>query len=124
MLVLNYLLSNSFNRKFFGAVLVLLPFLFGCSKEKETNLTPLEERGRLVYNTNCISCHNSDPEKPGPLGPEVAGSSLELLSARTLHQSYPAGYKPKRDTHLMPVLPFVEKDLPAIHAYLNLVRKR
>ncbi len=122
MSVLNFLLSNSFIKKWLGAVFVLLPFLLACSKQNETTLSPLEERGRLVYNTNCLSCHNSDPQKPGALGPEVSGASLELLSARILHQSYPPGYKPKRDTHLMPVLPFVEKDLPAIHAYLNSVK--
>jgi len=118
MLVLNSLLS----KKFAGAVLILLPFLFSCAKE-ESNLSPLQERGRLVYNTNCISCHNTDPSKPGSIGPEVAGSSLELLQARALHQTYPKHYKPKRETRLMPALPFVEKDLPALHAYLNLVRK-
>jgi hypothetical protein len=49
----------------------------------------------------------------------VAFSSLELLTARIKYKSYPAGYKPKRETAIMPDLSMLEKDIPAIHAYLN-----
>lgn len=76
-------------------------------------------RGRAVYQSVCIACHNSDPKKAGTLGPEVWGSSLELLQARVVDGTYPAGYTPKRTTHVMQPLPQVQKDLPAIHAYLN-----
>lgn len=98
---------------------MLLPlFLFSCTKETST-LSPLEKRGEAVYTSNCISCHNVDPRQEGSLGPAVAGSSAELIYARVMKQSYPPGYKPKRDSHLMPALPFVEKDIPALEAYLK-----
>jgi mono/diheme cytochrome c family protein len=118
MLVLNSLLSNFKS----GAVFLLPIFFLSCAKD-ERPLSALEQQGKTAYNVNCTSCHNSDPKLPGSIGPEVHGSSLELLTARTMYQSYPPGYRPKRDTHLMPVLPYVQKDLPAIHAYLNLKKE-
>lgn len=93
-------------------------FLLSCSKDEQI-LSSLENQGKNVYNINCTSCHNVDPRQPGSLGPDVAGASVELLKARVMKQSYPQGYQPKRKTRLMPLLPFVEKDIPALHAYLN-----
>jgi mono/diheme cytochrome c family protein len=81
--------------------------------------TALASRGKLVYQTTCIACHSPDPTKPGALGPEVWGSSLELLEARIVRTEYPKGYSPKRSTHVMQALPQVQKDIPALHAYLN-----
>ena len=107
-----------------GAIL-LLPVLLltsmilmpGCNKSKP--LTALESRGKGLYMANCLACHNQDPTLAGSVGPDIAGSSMELLTARVIHRSYPPGYKPKRNSSLMPALPFLEADLPAIHAYLN-----
>lgn len=123
MLELNFLQ----NKKIFWGVLLVLPFFYlsSCSKKEETaSLTPLQERGKIVYQTNCISCHNADPTIAGSLGPDVAGSSLELITARVMKQSYPEGYTPKRSSHLMPLLPYVQKDIPALHAYLNSFSKK
>lgn len=72
-----------------------------------------------IYKLNCIACHNVDPGKDGVAGPALTGSSKELLEARILRAAYPAGYKPKRDTKQMPALPHLEKEIPAISAYLN-----
>jgi mono/diheme cytochrome c family protein len=79
----------------------------------------LAARGRAVYQSSCIACHNADPKKSGSLGPEVWGASLELLQRRILDAEYPAGYVPKRSTHVMQKMPQVQKDIPALHAYLN-----
>jgi mono/diheme cytochrome c family protein len=76
-------------------------------------------RGRVIYQTQCIACHNSDPKKAGALGPDVFGSNLELLEARIMRAQYPEGYKPKRETHTMVPLPHLKADIPAIQAYLN-----
>lgn len=82
-------------------------------------LSPLAEKGKQVYLVNCIACHHpSDPSKDGPVGPAIAGSSLELLRARVLEGKYPEGYKPKRESHLMPPLPQLKNDLEALQAYL------
>lgn len=98
--------------------LLLILLLSGCNKNSKP-LTALESRGKSSYMSNCIACHNPDPRLAGSVGPDIAGSSLELVTARVLHQKYPAGYKPKRTSGLMPALPFLEGDLPALHAYLN-----
>src|SRR5208282_2059166 len=47
------------------------------------------ERGRIVYVTNCVVCHNPNPNLPGTQGPPIAGSSEALLEARVLNLSYP-----------------------------------
>jgi mono/diheme cytochrome c family protein len=102
--------------------------LGACSKKSDAPAAPLSpeaeaaqlvQRGRTVYQTNCVACHASDPSRPGPVGPEIAGSSLELLRARVLTKDYPPGYKPKRPTQVMPPLPHLEKEIPALHAFLN-----
>jgi len=76
------------------------------------------ERGRRVYMTVCISCHNPDPSKDGPIGPAIKGSSRELIEDRVLYQTYPPGYTPKRKTALMPKQPQLAKDIPDLAAYL------
>jgi mono/diheme cytochrome c family protein len=78
----------------------------------------LKDRGRAVYAANCIACHNSDPSLDGGIGPAIAGSSLALLEARIMRNAYPEGYKPKRETSAMIALPYLEKDLDAIAAFL------
>ncbi len=98
------------------AVFALALGLAACSTEK---LSPEAERGRQVYLSSCIACHNADPAAPGPVGPEIKGSSLELLEAKLLRGTYPPTYKPKRPTSVMPPQTQVEKDIPALAAYLK-----
>jgi mono/diheme cytochrome c family protein len=76
-------------------------------------------KGRQSYLSNCIACHNPDPKLDGALGPGVAGASLPLLEARVMRAEYPEGYKPKRDTRSMVAMPFLEKQIPALAAYLE-----
>jgi len=112
------------NLIFILGAIVLLPVLFlSCQKDNSPELSALEAHGKALYTANCTACHNPDPRYAGSIGPDIAGSSLELLTARVIHQSYPPGYTPKRKTGQMPMLPFLEKDLPAIHAYLNSFKK-
>ena len=75
-------------------------------------------RGRQVYLSSCIACHNADPAKEGALGPPVAGASLDLLAARVLRGEYPDGYVPKRNSAAMVAMPFLEKQIPALAAFL------
>ncbi len=79
------------------------------------------KRGRAVYLGNCVACHNQNPKLAGPIGPAVAGSSLELLEAKVLRNEYPPGYTPARTTKAMVPLPHLEADLPALAAYLGSV---
>jgi mono/diheme cytochrome c family protein len=98
------------------AVVTLSLGLAACNTEK---LSPEAERGRQVYLGSCTACHNADPGSPGPVGPEIKGSSQELLEAKLLRGTYPSGYKPRRPTSVMPPQPQFEKDIPALAAYLK-----
>lgn len=111
---------------FFSFVLVFS----GCTKKDAATTDssaaaagPTEEqlvaRGQEIYKMNCIACHNPDPAVDGALGPAVKGSSLELVQLRVLKAQYPEGYKPKRDTKVMPPLPHLEKEIEALHAFIK-----
>jgi len=76
------------------------------------------DRGEVIYRTNCISCHNADPNLPGPIGPAVAMASRALLDARVLHGTYPPGYHPQFKTHTMRALPWLDGHVDDLAAYL------
>jgi mono/diheme cytochrome c family protein len=76
------------------------------------------EKGRMVYMTNCVLCHNPNPNLPGSQGPAIAGSSQDLLEARVLHLSYPPGYTPQQKTHTMRAFPQLKKNIGDLHAFL------
>jgi len=91
--------------------------LAGCSEQPK--LSAQGERGRQIYQAQCIACHNPDPAKAGPIGPDVRGSSEDLLRAKVLSGSYPPGYAPKRATRVMQPIPQIANDLPALAEYLR-----
>ncbi len=80
------------------------------------------QKGKNIYQSQCISCHNSDPSKVGAIGPKLAGSSLELLEKKLFLGVYPDGYQPQRKTGQMPLFPHLKSDIRALHEYLNSVR--
>lgn len=95
-----------------------------CDKQSDTGSTattrgPDSRRGRSIYLGNCAACHNSDPTKDGSVGPAIAGSTLELVTARVLNASYPPNYKPKRNTKAMPAQPYLKSAIPDLVAFLN-----
>ena len=95
---------------------VTLTALAGCSQEK---LSPEAERGRQVYQAQCIACHNSDPAQPGAIGPAVKSPPEDLLRAKVLQGTYPPGYTPKRPTKVMQPMPQLANEIPALAAYLR-----
>ena len=95
-----------------GAALTLA----ACQGEK---LSPLAERGRQVFVSQCTACHAFDPAQSGPVGPPVKGSSRALLEAKVLKGTYPPGYTPKRPTKVMVPLPAVASEIPALAEYLR-----
>lgn len=101
-------------------LILLTTLVSSCDKSKpDRPLTALESQGKAVYMSTCIACHNPNPRLAGSVGPDVAFSSLELVRARVTKAQYPPGYKPKRSSQIMPAFPQYEKDVEAIHAYLN-----
>ncbi len=96
--------------------------LVSCQKKEASKVGPVDplvDRGRAVYLSNCIACHNPDPSQNGAIGPAIANSGQELIEARVMYAKYPDGYKPKRESAQMPAFPELKNDLPAIHAFLN-----
>ena len=90
--------------------------LAGCEQPR---LSPSAERGRQVYLAQCVSCHGPDPAQAGPLGPPVKGASKELVEAKVVSGTYPAGYTPKRPTQVMIPLPALAPDIQALADYLR-----
>lgn len=98
-------------------VLLITLALQACTS-KET-LSPLAQKGKTVYLSSCIACHNVNPRVAGALGPDIAGSSLELIRSKVLENKYPAGYTPKRNTKQMVPMPQHQNDIDALFEYLN-----
>ena len=87
--------------------------------DETTTLIGDPARGKAIYNLNCISCHNLDPKKQGSIGPQIYGSSKELLSKKILFGKYPKNYKPKMSGGAMPIMPNLDKEITNLHAFLN-----
>ena len=86
--------------------------------QPEASPEKLAKRGRSIYMSNCAACHNQDATLAGAVGPEIAGSSRELIEAKVMRNEYPPGHIPLRDSRAMIPLPYLEKELPALHAFL------
>jgi mono/diheme cytochrome c family protein len=90
----------------------------GCAEESEKSSDPAVARGEKIYRNICLVCHNADPNKPGAVGPAIAGASRELLEAKLLRGEYPPGYTPQRSTQQMPRFEFLEPNIDDIAAFL------
>ena len=77
------------------------------------------EKGRQIYVAHCAVCHSQDPAKDGPVGPAVKGAGPELVELRVVKGAYPSGYKPKRDSKVMPPRPDLAGSVPDLIAYLR-----
>ena len=119
-------------RLFFALLLIML--VSNCEKknieqeeaeadQKKLNntvtLTPDIEKGRMVYFANCVSCHNNNPKKPGSIGPEVYGVSIDVLTQKIVYGKYPENYRPKRTSKIMPSMPHLNKEISHLHAFIN-----
>lgn len=92
---------------------------FTACSEPSTPGGAAAERGRQIYLSQCIACHNPDPALAGPVGPPIKGSSRELLEAKLLRGTYPPGYAPKRPTTVMPPQPALAGDIDNLTAFLS-----
>lgn len=91
----------------------------GCSNDETATLSEAAQRGRGVYMNVCIACHSADPAQDGALGPNLAGTTRELLEWRVLKGAYPPGYTPKRTTGAMPAFPHLAGQIEDLHAFLR-----
>lgn len=83
----------------------------------------LVAQGKIIYESNCISCHNKNPSEKGSVGPAQAHTPWEVVKVKVVTGRYPEalppGYTPARTTKAMRAFPKLEKDLPALWAYLQ-----
>lgn len=90
--------------------------------------TPQLDKGRRAYFSSCTQCHNKDPNLKGSMGPELVDVPLEVMMHKVKTGRYPEvlpkGYTPKRKTKLMRPLPKLEKDVPAIYAWIQSLSKK
>lgn len=105
------MIKNNIDALVFFAATMLVALLLSSISEASS--------GKALYQSRCTSCHNTNPTKPGNIGPDLAGSSLELITLKTQKREYPKGYKPKRKTRVMPRVVLTEKQLKDLHAYIN-----
>ena len=82
-------------------------------------LTTDIEKGRMLYFANCVSCHNNNPKKPGSIGPEVYGVTIDVLTQKIVYGKYPENYRPKRPSKIMPSMPHLNKEISNLHAFIN-----
>lgn len=107
----------------------MLKFLLGalCPLLLFAQTTELD-KGRRVYLSVCIQCHNKDPNIKGSIGPELVDAPLEVMTVKVKTGRYPEvlpkGFVPKRKTKIMRPLPRNEKDVPAIYAWIQSVSKK
>jgi mono/diheme cytochrome c family protein len=86
-------------------------------------ITLADERGKAIYTTKCISCHNANPDKKGSIGPAIDDSTATLIILKTQYKKYPKGYKPKRKTNIMPKIPLSDKQLYYLYEYISDFRR-
>lgn len=86
------------------------------------------DKGKRIWLTTCVQCHNRDPNLKGSIGPETVDAPLEVLRAKVMTGKYPdplpAGFVPKRKTKAMRPLPQFKNDILSIHAYVQSVKKK
>jgi len=104
--------------------LILLTLLISNIAFSQVNL----DKGKRIWLTTCVQCHNRDPNVKGSIGPEVVDAPLEVMTAKVMTGKYPevlpAGFVPKRRTKAMRPLPQFKNDIPSIHAYVQSVKKK
>ncbi len=95
--------------------------------EEAPAVTPqLVAEGKTIYSANCLQCHNKDPRENGSIGPSQASTPWEVFKVKVVTGRYPEalppGYAPLRKTKAMRKFPDLEKNLPALWAYIQSFR--
>lgn len=87
------------------------------------NAFPDLEKGKRLYNANCLQCHNKNPGLKGSLEPELIDTPLEVMTIKVTTGRYPVkfpvGYVPKRKTKVMRAFPLLKDDINSIRTYIQ-----
>ena len=104
--------------------ILLMTLIVSSSAFSQVNL----DKGKRIWLTTCVQCHNRDPNVKGSIGPETVDAPIEILTAKVMTGKYPdplpAGFVPKRKTKAMRPLPQFKNDIPSIHAFIQSVKKK
>ena len=100
-------------------IVTIAPMVMLAACGPQEQLAPEAARGKQVYQAQCIACHNPDPAKAGSIGPDVKGARPDVVRAKVVEGTYPAGYAPKRPTKIMQPMPQLAPDVDALAAYLR-----
>jgi len=104
------------------------PVVVEVKVESKKSPEELIEQGKRLYISNCISCHNKDPNLKGALGPEIVDAPLEVMTSKVMTGLYPErlpeGYTPKRKTKIMKAIPKLKEDIPAIYAWVQSMKQK
>lgn len=97
-------------------------------KPEDYPMNPVDiAKGKEIYLSTCIKCHNPDPNVKGPIGPELVDAPLVIMQAKVATGRYPEvlpeGFVPKRKTKQMTKFPAIVPDVPSIHAYVQSLKK-
>ena len=86
------------------------------------------DKGKRLYLSNCIQCHNKDPNLKGSLGPEMVDAPLSVMTSKVMTGAYPAvlpaGFVPKRKSKAMKKIPKLKNDIPAIYEWVQSMKKK
>jgi mono/diheme cytochrome c family protein len=111
---------------FKGALLGSLFFTGIVSAQTKVDQANLD-KGKRLYISNCIQCHNKDPNIKGSLGPEMVDAPLEVMTSKVMTGKYPEplpkGFVPKRKSRAMRAIPKLKEDIPAIYAWVQSMKK-
>ena len=86
------------------------------------------DKGKRIWLSACIQCHNKDPNIKGSIGPEVVDAPYEVMYSKVMTGKYPdklpPGFIPKRKSRAMRKLPQYKNDIPSIYAYVQSLKKK
>jgi mono/diheme cytochrome c family protein len=81
------------------------------------------QEGRRIYIITCTKCHNTNPHKPGGIGPDLYSTPNEVFQSKIPSGTYPKGYTPKRRTRVMPKFKNLTNKIDAIYKYIRSIPK-
>lgn len=112
----------------FLAPLLLSTYVFSQTLPALNVDQALIEKGKRLYISNCLRCHNKDPNVKGSIGPEIVDAPYEVMYSKVMTGKYPdplpKGFVPKRKSRAMAAIPKLKADVPAIWHYIQSIKKK
>lgn len=105
-------------------ILIFTLFSFNADSSIRIPTDQIElQQGRRIYIITCTKCHNTNPHKPGGIGPDLYDTPLKVFESKVLNGIYPKDYKPKRRTRVMPKFKNLTNNIDAIYKYIRSIPK-